>query len=99
MSRCDGWRPEPVPGHTGHQPGQCRACWRPCRNQVPSGIRVCDACQLAMATHPDQQVRVALATSEWVSSTVLDLLAEDGDFAVASSARNALEGMQHVYAG
>lgn len=41
---------------------------------------------------------MALASSTWVSSNILDLLVGDGDFVVASTAESALEGLSNVFA-
>lgn len=87
-ARCGSWSPvpSPGPGHAGHMPQDCGACWRPCGNPVPAGRGRCDRCEEALAAHPSPRVRYELTREPAVRQPVLMALAADRDPRVATGA-------------
>lgn len=86
MPRCRSWFPVQSSGHLElHEPGTCRACWRPCRNRVPSGVDRCDQCADALACHGWVRVRKSLA-EQTSDRGVLEYLLSDLDSAVVGAA-------------
>lgn len=99
--RCRAWRPAARPdGHpVTHEPGSCRACWRPCFAAPRSGTAFCEGCWLLLAAHPSGRVRAAVAARKDVPSDVLGDLAEDMHAPVAYAARDHLEKLTARRAG
>ena len=91
--RCRAWRPAVRPdGHpVTHEPGACRACWRPCFATPQSGTVFCEGCWLLLAAHPSGRVRAAVAARKDVPLDVLEGLADDIHAPVAYAARDRLE--------
>lgn len=90
MPRCRSWFPVQNSVHLElHEPGACRACWRPCRNRVPSGVDRCDHCADALACHRWVRVRKSLAEQTF-DRGVLEYLLSDPDPAVARAAGRRL---------
>lgn len=89
MPRCRSWFPAQQDRHPVlHRPGRCRTCWRPCHNQVPSGMQRCSDCSDTLATHPSPRVRRSLAEQS-DDLDVLQFLTSDlaGDVAAAARQR------------
>ena len=93
MPRCQTWRPvlEFTASHRDHEPGRCHTCWRPCREKVEPGVKMCATCESLLAQHPAPRVRAELARQSDTSEETLRYLVSDGDFSVALAATNALQ--------
>lgn len=97
MARCRSWRYVDS-GHSGHRPGECRTCWRPCRDrltreQVKAGVRRCDDCTEALLFCPDVAVRKALVEEPDLPRDVLVALTTDASGPVAFAAARRLEAL------
>src|SRR5699024_2593082 len=99
--RCRAWRPAARPdGHPAtHEPGSCRACWRPCFAAPQSGTAFCTECWQMLAAHPSGRVRAAVAARKDIPRDVLGDLADDMHAPVAYAARDRLETLTARRAG
>lgn len=77
-----------------HRPGKCRACWKPCREQVEPGTVRCNDCLIAIISCRDTQVRRALMQEADVDMAALELLADDANPVLAATAASRLAEMR-----
>lgn len=91
--RCRAWRPLTGPSahHPAHEPGKCRACWKPCFRKTTNGTGRCDECMAETLHHPAATVRISLATEPDLPLKELRTLVADRDGFVASAARWSLD--------
>ncbi len=88
MSECQSWRLSDSPHDELHQPGECAVCWVECHNEVedPRYPR-CRSCYESLASSPVGWVRRLLINEENPPDYVVAALVDDGNFAVAGTAR------------
>lgn len=96
--RCRSWRPVQVTvsGHETHGPGECRICWRPCRQRFGdddwSDVR-CNECEVALARHLNPDIRMALVMEGSLRPATLELLATDVKANIQQRAVTAMEDL------
>lgn len=90
--RCRSWRFTQVAGHQ-HLPGECRECWKPCRQRVERDERRCHDCLVALASCPDTRIRRALLEEQPIDTDAVELLADDANPVIAREARTLLAGL------
>lgn len=88
LKRCRSWRFVAIDGHPdGHLPGECRACWRPCwRRSERDSVR-CSRCSRELATHADDDIRIAYSADPTAPNRELIAMANDPNWVVQNVAR------------
>ncbi len=88
MPECQSWKVGDSPHDELHQPGECSVCWVECHNEVEDPrYKRCRSCYEALASSPVGWVRRLLINEEDPPDYVVAALVDDGNFAVAGTAR------------
>jgi hypothetical protein len=97
LGRCQSWRRSKKPHESLHRPGECRRCWRPCRQRIADGSDTdvrCSTCVDELVHAPETWVRLALISEPSPPRSVIAALVGDGDITVNYTAR-----WQRVHSG
>jgi hypothetical protein len=85
MRRCRAWRWTGLTaGHLNHEPGTCKDCWRPCRQQFhDEGVDLCPDCEAQYANHPSPVLRLKLVNTVQLRRQTYQHMTTDGDPQIA----------------